>query len=111
MSALASLHIVTRVGTGFGNLVIPTTLLYQHETPDGTNNYEGVYVEAAQVLRGVYLDLRTPLFRVGEILTIGTDGRDQFGRKPSKWDVDLEEVHSLPKAAARAQEAFEDQHA
>lgn len=36
------------------------------------------------------LMLRTPLFKVGEILILTSDGRDQFGRKPGKWNVECE---------------------
>lgn len=43
-------------------------------------------------------------FRLGELLVIGGDGRDQFTRKPSKWDVTCEEFDNIEDAVNRIRE-------
>lgn len=50
------------------------------------------------------LELRTPVFRVGELLVLNANDRDQFGRKPDKWDVDLEEFDDPQEAMRKALE-------
>jgi hypothetical protein len=49
--------------------------------------------------------LRTPVFHVGEVLIVDEDGRElpYPGRKPSKWEVDVEEYDSVEAAVERAQ--------
>lgn len=44
------------------------------------------------------------VFKLGEILVLGDDYRDQMGRKPSKWDVKIEQFASIEEAADRANE-------
>ncbi len=48
------------------------------------------------------------LFKLGELLLIGPDGRDQFTRKPSKWDVICEEFTNIEDAAKRVQEVMKE---
>lgn len=50
------------------------------------------------------LFVQVPVFRVGELLLIDGNDRDQFGRKPSKWDVDVEEFDNIDAAVERVRE-------
>lgn len=52
---------------------------------------------------GLYL--RVPVFRVGELLVIDSDDRDQLGRKPSKWMVTCEYFDDIAAAVRRVHEA------
>jgi hypothetical protein len=74
------------------------------KTEEGSvsNGLLGRYELAAGRLGLLALNLYAPVFRVGEVLVLGDDGRDQFGRKPGKWDVDTEEYDSAEEAFARA---------
>lgn len=60
-------------------------------------------------LRNLWIALRGPVFRVGEILILGPDGREPGhpGRKPSKWEVACEAFDDLNAAVARAQEVMD----
>lgn len=68
---------------------------------DESNDWIGTFAVWPQFLA---LDLRAPVFRVGEVLILDDDGRDQFGRKPGKWDVVVEDFKSAEAAAARVRE-------
>ena len=50
------------------------------------------------------LDLRVPVFYVGELLVLDGSGREVCGkgRKPSKWGVRCDEFDSIDEAVARA---------
>lgn len=52
------------------------------------------------------LGLRCPVFTVGEILILDASGREVGGRgrKPSKWDVEVEYFDDLGAAVRRARE-------
>lgn len=50
------------------------------------------------------LYLRVPVFTVGELLVLDHNERDTMGRKPSKWDVDVETFDNIDEAVARAHE-------
>ena len=40
-----------------------------------------------------------PNFRLGEIIALDGSDRDQFTRKPSKWDIEITELDSFEEAA------------
>lgn len=44
--------------------------------------------------------IRVPVFRLGELLVLVAD-RDQFTRKPSKWDVDCETFDNIDDTVRR----------
>jgi len=54
------------------------------------------------------LNLRTPVFHVGEVVIMDASGREiPFPqRKPSKWDVDCEQYTDLGQALGRAREVL-----
>lgn len=57
------------------------------------------------------LQLRMPVFHLGEILILDPDGREPhgLGRCPSKWDVDLAFFDDLNAAVAKARKiAFDE---
>jgi hypothetical protein len=39
--------------------------------------------------------LQMPNFRLGEILVLDGSDRDQFGRKPDKWNIEIEYIGAL----------------
>lgn len=45
-----------------------------------------------------------PVFQLGELLVIGSDDRDQFTRKPSKWSVTCEYFDDIEEAVIRVKE-------
>lgn len=54
------------------------------------------------------MQLREPVFRVGELLVLDSTGREVSypGRKPDKWNVDCEIFTDLDRAVTRAREVF-----
>lgn len=54
----------------------------------------------------VDLRLRTPVFSLGEILILDSDGRELNGRgrKPSRWGVTVEYFDNIEEAVTKAQE-------
>lgn len=69
-------------------------------------SHDDPYRSAGDALARPILDLylHTPVFRLGEILVLNSSDRDQFGRKPSKWDIDIRYVDTIEEAAAVVQE-------
>lgn len=58
-------------------------------------------VEEAQ--RGVLgLMIQVPCFTVGELLAMDGGGRDQMGRKPSKWDIEVFYTDDIDEAIQKA---------
>jgi len=88
-------HYLVVTGTGeavgdAGNLAVAIDLMVQTEAPDASNGYLGSHQSAIHVLGpNIALQLRMPVFHVGEILIVDEDGREIGfpGRKPDKWDV------------------------
>jgi hypothetical protein len=87
-----------------GNLALPDVLYAQIGPPDASNYYLGRFAHAASLLGPAYLNLRAPVFVLGEVLVLDGDGREVAGRgrKPDKWDVDCERFDSIDDAIARA---------
>lgn len=46
------------------------------------------------------LYIQVPVFKLGELLILNANGRDQFGRKPSKWDIRCEAFDNIDDAVA-----------
>lgn len=69
-------------------------------------SFEDGYEPLASALGNPKLALyiRTPVFRVGELLILNENDRDQFTRKPGKWDVTCEEFESIEDACKRVLE-------
>ena len=61
------------------------------------NGYDSPHEEIGAALGNPMISLyvKVAVFRVGEILLLGNDDRDQFGRKPSKWDVVIQECETI----------------
>lgn len=59
-----------------------------------------------EVSPALALGLEEPVFVLGEILVLDTDGREfaGSGRKPSKWSVTVEYFDKIEDAVARARE-------
>lgn len=95
--------VITRVATPpkGGNLAMAQ--LYVKTGPESeANDFLGDWTHHTVAT----LSMRTPVFCVGEILILDGDGREVAGRgrKPSKWDVDVEHFDSLEDAVERAKE-------
>lgn len=54
------------------------------------------------------INIRTPVFTLGEILVLNECGREigGHGRKPSKWWVEYEEFPTIEQAIKRAEEVM-----
>lgn len=104
---MSDLYVVTKVSgnEGGGNLALPTDLYYEVEQPDDRNRWLGRYESAIRPLGAAWLALRAPVFRLGEILVLDENDRDQFGRKPSKWDVEVEAAETIDEARGLARKA------
>jgi hypothetical protein len=70
-------------------------------------DYDDPRLPLAEVMGNPMLALyvQTPVFRTGEILILDGNDRDQFGRKPSKWDVTCETFATIEEAIVAAREA------
>ena len=53
---------------------------------------------------GLQMQLRMPVFELGEVLILDPDGREPHGRgrRPSKWDVELEFFDNVSAAIRKA---------
>lgn len=63
------------------------------------------YAEAVErIPPPVAINLRAPVFTLGEVLVLGSDGRELVspGRMPSKWDVDCEHFADITSAIIRS---------
>jgi hypothetical protein len=102
------ISVVTRVGDpekGMNMaLAIPWVALDPNPYPMDPEFPLGKHVSAAPYLGGLVMNLREPVFRVGEILILDSNDRDALGRKPSKWDVDLEDFDTIEAAHKRSRE-------
>jgi hypothetical protein len=88
-----------------GNLAMAfTPLIEQIEQPRESNDYKGKYRKVDFGL--AFLNLRQPVFQLGEIVIVNSDGREVIcdGRKASKWFVEYEEFDNIEDAIRRSQE-------
>lgn len=82
--------VITKIRNVLGNLAVNMDLYEPSEEPSAANGYLGNY-SRINVL--IALNMRTPVFQVGEVLIVDDNGRElpYPGRKPAKWDVETEE--------------------
>jgi hypothetical protein len=99
--------VITKVSepeTG-GNLATALVDLWVRvEDGNEANGWLGKFIPGIKALGSAALDLYTPVFRVGEVLELDENDRDQFGRKPDKWDVSYETFDTAEEAFRRAKE-------
>lgn len=95
--------VVAVPGAGeFGNLAMTTDVYVDAQA------FGGGYDDPAKPLHEVVPDLllwaRHPVFKLGELLVMPDGERDQFGRKPSKWSVTVDEFDDVGLALLRLEE-------
>lgn len=102
-----TIHVVTKVGEGRGNLASALGQVWLDPQASG-GSYDDPVVPLGRAVGQPLLEMYVlaPVFRLGELLVLLGD-RDQLGRKPSKWDVELEAFDTIAEAAARAREVAE----
>lgn len=108
----ARICVVTRVAkpeTG-GNLTLGDVWL-DPQAKGASNAFDLPHTRLATEVGNpaLALYLRVPVFTVGEMFVLDHNDRDPMGRKPSKWDVDVEVFTDLDEAVrcARAVAASE----
>lgn len=86
-----------------GNLASAMDLYRQIEDGNESNGWLGRF-ERLDIM--VALELRYPVFTLGEILVLDDSGREVsgIGRKPSKWFVSYETFDTIELAVDRARE-------
>ena len=102
--------VITRVPDGkkMGNLAITLDTVIEVEQPSESNGWNGVYQSVVEQFGMAALSLRAPVFRLGEVIQLDANDRDQFTRKPSKWDVETETFDDAVEAFARARQVIEE---
>lgn len=107
---MTELFIVTEVPPAGdrGNLASAVGSLWWDPQGDG-GNWDDPPVPLHEKLGPGVVYIQTPLWTVGEILVLDEHGRDQFGRKPSKWDVKIEAVPNADMLAAYVRLLTEEQ--
>lgn len=86
---------------GRGNLATGIGQLYlDPQAVGGESTDDPIPLHEVPTIGMVAMFVQVPVFQVGEILVLDGNDRDQFGRKPFKWDVQLEEFDD-PEAAFR----------
>lgn len=100
--------VITKVPplTEGGNLAIPSVpLIEEVETMAESNGWKGKYKPVNFGL--AILSARQPVFKAGEIVILDSEyGREIVypQRKPSKWDVEVENFDTIEKAVERSNE-------
>ena len=103
--------VITKVGdpaTG-GNMATGIADVWiKVEQGDESNGWLGKFVPVTERLGAAALNLYVPVFQVGEVLELDSNDRDQFGRKPDKWDIEYEWFGTAEDAFRRAWELNRD---
>jgi hypothetical protein len=86
----------------FGNLALTGDVYVDAQAFGGS--YDDAATPMVEVVPDLFLWLRHPVFKLGELLVMEDGERDQFGRKPSKWSVTVDEFHDVYEAVARVHE-------
>jgi hypothetical protein len=106
----AEIVVVTRAPRTSGNMAMGGMSLYIETEQASQGNGWIPEVESfmewlkgnigADEFVGIMLSLREPVFEVGEILFLDSNGREVIGagRKPDKWDIGVQHVDSLEDA-------------
>jgi len=89
--------VITKINNHRGNLACVFELYEQLEQPNEANDYHG---KIEQVNPLICLNLREPVFHVGEVLILDDNGREipYPGRRPAKWDVECEKFDDVDNA-------------
>jgi len=100
--------VVTKTPSLAGNLAAAFEFYTEKQDGDGLSRM-GVATRDEDFERvpfEVCLSLRMPVFHVGEILILDHTGREVGypGRKPSKWDVEIDEYDDVLTAVLRSKE-------
>ena len=101
--------VVTRAPMDTGNMALGLNMFIESERPTELNGYRGKVqplikwlVDNVDRMTALAMTaaLRSPVFQVGEILFLDSNGRSVVGidKKPDKWDVDVQTVDSLEEA-------------
>src|SRR5262245_18532036 len=92
---------------GGGNLV---TALGQVFVEEQAASRLGPFGRFGMIPMGIALLARIPVFKLGEILILGEDGREVDGdrRHPGKWALTLEVVPDLPHAVELARKVIDE---
>lgn len=79
---------------------------YALALPSVDQAFDGHLTPLHEVVPGLALMMRMPVFTLGEIMFLDISGREiaGHGRKPSKWGVVTEEFDEIDDAIARAVE-------
>lgn len=99
-----SFGVITRVpDPPDGNLAAILDLFYVPR-PQEARPEHGYREQVERLPPTVALALRAPVFDLGEVLVLNSDGREIVGRgrKPSKWDVDCETYADVTAAVIRS---------
>lgn len=104
-------HVVTKVPADNdpGNLAMATDVYLDPQAKGGSfsDPHERLAEGLGQPLLALYI--QRPVFRLGEILVLDHNDRDQFGRKPSKWDVTIEGFVDPVAAVERVRQVLRDE--
>ena len=75
---------------------------------------ERIFAER-EVIAGLVLNMRAPVFKLGEILFLDGNGREITpalgGRKPDKWLIETTTVDTLDEAIALSRQVCDDEEA
>lgn len=71
---------------------------------ESRNEANGYVERVERVAPSIAVNLRAPVFILGEVLILGSSGRELvgLGRMPGKWDVDCEEFDDVTSAIIRS---------
>lgn len=107
--------VVTRVpdvaADGTGNLAVSGEIYVQTQDPSEANGWRGRARRAFEALGPAAINLRVPVFTLGEIIVHEAgDDREAIGaqRKPSKWDVSTEDFDTIEAAIERSRAILRD---
>lgn len=108
------IEVVTRAPKTWGNMALAGELFLQTEAASSDNDFtpkvESFYtlVRAGVVSPELILNMRQPVFELGEILFFANgEERDIHGRKPEKWDVTTVAVDNLDVAVVLSRKVRE----
>lgn len=109
-SDYAEIVVVTRAPKTTGNMATTLGLFIEVEQPSESNDWQGKVEPfmkwlsefSPELATHMLFKLRSQVFGVGEILFLDSIGREVTGagRKPNKWDVDVQTVGTLEEAIA-----------
>lgn len=115
MEKFVEIVVVTRAPMNSGNMAMGASVFVETDEPEPDNEYAKKVEWLGPELIGIdmFLRLRQPVFQVGEILFLDAIGREVngAGRKPDKWDVDVQDVATIEEALELSQKIQEEEAA